>query len=115
MSRCDALNERKSRREGRANFPGAHPGSAGILACLVLGNDLLTETSRQGCLRSQDACAPRIFALTLSMRPIGKTRQTSSLPYTFRRKNGEETNNARRAVRIRLGGRRSQERNEETE
>ena len=56
MSRCDALNERKSRREGRANFPGAHPGSAGILACLVLGNDLLTETSRQGCLRSQDIC-----------------------------------------------------------
>src|SRR5262245_36669369 len=48
---------------------GAHPGSAGILACWVLGNDLLTEASRQGCLRSQDAlpgCAPRKFAMPFS-------------------------------------------------
>src|SRR5262245_60677775 len=76
MSRRDALKERKSRREGRANWQ---------------------------------------FALTLSMRPFGKTRQTASLPYHFRRKNGEETNNARRAGRIRLVGRRAQEGNEETE
>src|SRR5262245_5351627 len=30
------------------------PGSAGILACLVSGNDRLAEASRQGCLRSQE-------------------------------------------------------------
>src|SRR5262247_799132 len=40
---------------------GKLPGSAGILACGVSGNDhRMTEASRQGCLRSQVVC-PTIF------------------------------------------------------
>src|SRR5262249_21472602 len=33
---------------------GKLPGSAGVPACVVSGNDPLTEASRQGCLRSDD-------------------------------------------------------------
>jgi hypothetical protein len=35
-----------------ANFLGAPP----IFACVVSGNDRLTEARRQGCLRSQAVC-----------------------------------------------------------
>ncbi len=45
----------KGRIEGvKANFLGAPP--IFILACVVSGNDRLTEASRQGCLRSQEVC-----------------------------------------------------------
>ena len=76
MSRCNALKERKSRRESRANILGAQ---ASMPACsgqsVIAGNPA-----------GMDACAPRMFALTPSMRTIGKTRQTASLPYSFRRR-----------------------------
>jgi hypothetical protein len=39
----------------QASWERKRPGSAGILACEVSGKDRLTEASRQGCLRSQDA------------------------------------------------------------
>jgi hypothetical protein len=76
MSRCNALKERKSRRESRANIRGAQ---ASMPACfgqsVIAGNPV-----------GRDACAPRMFALTLSAPPFGKTRQTGSLPYSFRRR-----------------------------
>src|SRR5262249_5093686 len=39
----------------------------------------------------RDACAPRKFALTPSMRPFGNTRQTSSLHYPILRMTYEAT------------------------
>jgi hypothetical protein len=75
MSSCNALKERKSRRESRANILGAQ---ASLPACF--GQSVIA-----GNPAGRDACAPRMFALTPSARPFRKTRQTGSLPYSFRR------------------------------
>src|SRR5262245_41609772 len=64
---------------------GKHSGSAGILACVVSGNDRLTEASRQGCLRSQEARPTLIYSKTiiryfeaLSTHPARHNQNTGS-------------------------------------